>query len=147
MCTITHLGLNGLYVVDNKFFWSAAEPRYLRIISVLQGIRGDEYISLQLISHSTTSSHTNIEQERQSAAMYLTKATLLFALGALFASVSAQSAGVCNAPQCDDSNYLCGVCDPEDPQICTVGGTQLTCKQDVETGKGGGVSRATYWLP
>lgn len=50
---------------------------------------------------------------------------------------------VCPAPQCDTSTgYLCGVCDPNDPQICTVGGTQHTCQKSVD-GNGGGVSSCT----
>jgi hypothetical protein len=64
--------------------------------------------------------------------IYLTLAVILPAF--------ATAAGSCGAPQCDESNgYLCGVCDPSDPQICTVGGTSHPCMENT-IGQGGGVS-------
>ncbi|THW98390.1 hypothetical protein D6D13_10638 [Aureobasidium pullulans] len=54
---------------------------------------------------------------------------------------SAIAAGPCGAPQCDETDgYLCGVCDPSDPQICTVGGVAHPCMENT-IGQGGGDTR------
>ncbi|KAG9524275.1 hypothetical protein KCV07_g1918, partial [Aureobasidium melanogenum] len=72
--------------------------------------------------------------------MFVSQTTMLFALVATVRTITAQSGGVCGSGPCDDENTLCGVCDFSDPQICTVGGTQHVCMENI-VGQGGGVSK------